>query len=89
MQRKIPMRQCVGCRQMLPKKELIRVVKSPEGDISLDFHGKANGRGAYVCQNTECLKKAVKTRALERTFSCTIPAEVYSRLEKEMRQSDG
>ena len=68
MPKKIPMRQCLGCREMKPKKELIRVVKSPEGEISLDFKGKKPGRGAYVCPNPECLKKARKARALERAL---------------------
>ena len=84
MQKKIPMRQCLGCREMKPKKELIRVVRSPEGEISLDFKGKANGRGAYVCPNPDCLKKAVRARALERAFSAQIPPEVYERLNAEM-----
>ena len=82
--KKVPMRQCVGCREMFQKRELIRVVKSPEGDISLDFKGKAPGRGAYVCHNSECLKKARKSRALERAFSISIPDEVYDALEKQM-----
>ena len=84
MQKKIPMRQCLGCREMKPKKELIRVVRSPEGDISLDFRGKASGRGAYVCPEPECLKKARKSRAFERAFSAHIPDEVYELLEKQM-----
>lgn len=84
MPKKIPMRQCLGCREMKPKKELIRVVRSPEGEISLDFKGKANGRGAYVCPQSDCLKKAVKARALERAFSAQIPQEVYDRLNQEM-----
>ena len=84
MQKKIPMRQCLGCREMKPKRELIRVVRSPEGEISLDFKGKANGRGAYLCPNAECLKKAVKARALERAFSAQIPEEVYEKLNQEM-----
>ncbi len=84
VQKKIPMRQCLGCREMKPKKELIRVVRSPEGTISLDFRGKAPGRGAYLCRSGECLKKAVKSKALERAFSAQIPAEVYERLEREM-----
>ena len=83
-QRKIPMRQCVGCRTMFPKRELIRVVKSPENEISLDFKGKKPGRGAYVCKSCDCLKKARKTRALERAFSCVIPDEVYDAMEQEM-----
>lgn len=84
MQKKIPMRQCLGCREMKPKKELIRVVRSPEGEINLDFKGKAPGRGAYICPNADCLKKAVKARALEKTFSAQIPEEVYIKLNEEM-----
>ena len=84
MPKKIPMRQCLGCREMKPKKELIRVVRSPEGEISLDFRGKANGRGAYICPNPDCLRKAVKARALERAFSAQIPQEVYDKLNEEM-----
>ena len=82
--RKIPMRMCVGCREMKPKKDLIRVVRSPEGEISLDFKGKASGRGAYVCPDPRCLKKAIKARALERAFSAQIPPEIYERLESQM-----
>ncbi len=89
MEKKIPMRQCLGCREMKPKRELIRVVRSPEGEISLDFRGKASGRGAYVCPKPECLKKAIKTRALERAFSAQIPPEIYARLEQEMEAGDG
>ena len=84
MQKKIPMRQCLGCREMKPKRELIRVVRSPEGEISLDFKGKASGRGAYVCPDAQCLKKAVKARALERAFSCQIPQEIYDKLNEQM-----
>ena len=85
MQKKIPMRQCLGCREMKPKKELIRVVRSPDGEqISLDFNGKAPGRGAYVCPDPACIKKAIKSRALERAFSAAIPPEIYARLEEEM-----
>ena len=86
--KKIPMRQCVGCREMKPKKELVRVVRSPEGQISLDFRGKANGRGAYVCRRPECLKKAIKARALERAFSCQIPEEIYVQLQAEMEAGE-
>ena len=88
MQKKIPMRQCLGCREMKPKKELVRVVRSPEGQISLDFRGKANGRGAYVCRSPECLKKAIKARALERAFSCQIPEEIYVQLQAEREAGD-
>ena len=84
MQKKIPMRQCRGCREMKPKRELIRVVRSPEGNISLDFRGKASGRGAYICPDPNCLKKAVKARALERAFSAQIPPEIYEKLNEEM-----
>ena len=84
MQKKIPMRQCLGCREMKPKKELIRAVRSAEGQISLDFKGKASGRGAYVCPDRECLKKAIKSRAFERAFSCAIPPEIYEQLTEQM-----
>ena len=82
--KKIPQRQCVGCRTMKDKKSLIRVVRSPEGTISLDFKGKLPGRGAYVCPDPACLAKARKSRALERAFETAIPAEVYDQLEQQM-----
>ena len=88
MPKKIPLRQCLGCREMKPKKELIRVVKSPVGEVSLDFRGKKPGRGAYVCPNPECLKKARKARALERAFSAQMPDEVYAALEEQMKAGD-
>ncbi|MCD8341735.1 MAG: YlxR family protein [Clostridiales bacterium] len=88
MPKKIPMRQCVGCREMKPKRELIRVVKSPEGELSLDFRGKKPGRGAYVCPNPACLKKAKKSNALGRAFETAIPAEVYDALEAQMTERD-
>jgi len=78
------MRKCLGCNEMKPKRELIRVVRSPEGAISLDKTGKANGRGAYVCPNPECFKKLRKRKSLERAFKCQIPAEVYEGLEGEL-----
>ncbi len=87
-QKRIPMRQCVGCREMKPKKELIRVVKSPEGQISLDFRGKAPGRGAYVCPDTACLKRAIKSKALERGFETQIPQEIYDGLLQAMEEGD-
>ena len=80
LQKKIPLRMCVGCREMRPKRELVRVVCSKDGQISVDLTGKAAGRGAYVCPTEECLKKAVKTRALERAFSQKIEPEVFDRL---------
>ena len=88
MQKKIPMRQCVGCREMKPKKELVRVVKSPQGEISLDFRGKAPGRGAYLCPNGACLKKAIKSKALERGFEMPIPPEIYEGLTVKMEEGD-
>ena len=87
-QKKIPMRQCLGCREHKPKKELIRVVRSPEGEISLDFRGKASGRGAYVCPQLDCLNKARKAKALERALSCEIPAAVYDRLTEQMEAGE-
>ena len=84
VQKKIPMRKCLGCQEMKPKKELIRVVRSPEGEITLDFKGKAPGRGAYVCPDTQCLKKAVKAKALERAFSTEIPKSIYDALVEQM-----
>ena len=88
MQKKIPMRQCVGCRDMKAKKELVRVVRSPEGEISLDFRGKAPGRGAYVCPQAECLKRAIKSKALERGLDCQIPQEIYEQLLLRMEAGD-
>ena len=87
-QKKIPMRQCVGCREMKPKRELCRVVRSPEGEVKLDFRGKANGRGAYVCPNADCLKKAIKTNALSRALETEIPQEVYEVLQQQMEAGE-
>ena len=84
MPKKIPMRQCVGCREMKPKPELIRVVRSPEGEVSLDFKGKKPGRGAYLCPNGDCLARAKKSRALERAFGAALAAPVYDSLTQEM-----
>ena len=82
--RKIPMRMCVGCREMKPKRELTRVVKPQEGDAHIDLRGKAPGRGAYVCADVECFRKARKSRALERALECTISAEVFEQLEAQI-----
>ena len=88
--RTIPQRQCLGCREMKNKKDLIRVVRPPEGEISLDFKGKAPGRGAYVCPDPACLAKARRSKALERAFETAIPAEVYEALEGQMKErTDG
>lgn len=89
MQKKIPMRQCMGCRERRAKRELIRVVRCTDGTVSLDFSGKLNGRGAYICPNSECLKKAQKSKALDRSLEVTIPEEVYDRLLREMGGSHG
>jgi predicted RNA-binding protein YlxR (DUF448 family) len=79
------MRKCTGCNEMKPKKELVRVVRSPEGEVSLDLTGKKPGRGAYVCRDAACLSKARKAGRLERAFSCEIPPDVYERMEEELK----
>lgn len=84
MPKSIPQRQCVGCRVKKPKPELIRVVRAPDGAISLDARGKAAGRGAYLCPSPACLKKAQKNHALERAFDVPIPAEIYEQLAAEL-----
>ena len=86
-QKKMPVRQCLGCGEHKLKSELIRVVRDPQGEISLDLRGKKSGRGAYVCPDSACLKKARKSRALERAFELTIPDEVYDALEQQMEQA--
>ena len=82
--RKIPQRQCIGCEEMKNKKDLIRVIKTPENEISMDATGKKNGRGAYLCNSMDCLKKATKNHGLERSLKVSIPPEVYEELEKEL-----
>ncbi len=89
MQKKIPLRQCLGCREMKPKRELVRVVRAPDGAVSLDFKGKSPGRGAYVCPNEECLKKAVKSRALERALEAQIPEDIYEGLAGVTEKQNG
>ena len=91
MPKKIPMRQCLGCREMKEKSSLIRVVRSPEGEVSLDFKGKKPGRGAYVCHDSVCLKRAEKSRALSRAFGVEIPPDVMDTLHEQMegRPPDG
>ncbi len=79
-QKKIPMRTCIGCGEAKPKKELVRVVREPDGSLCVDLTGKKNGRGAYICHDTECMKKARKGRRLEKSFSMQIPDEVYDEL---------
>ena len=87
-QKRIPMRKCTGCGEMKPKKELVRVVKSPQGEISLDLTGKKSGRGAYICRSMTCLRTARKAKRLERAFACAIPDDVYDAMEKELADDD-
>ncbi len=85
--KKIPMRMCLGCNEMKPKRELIRVVKTPDGDVLLDLTGKKSGRGAYICKSVECMKKARKSRRFEKAFSMQIDDEVYRRMEEQLEES--
>lgn len=82
----LPMRTCIGCNQIKPKKELIRIVKNKENEITIDKTGKANGRGAYICDNAECLEKAIKSKRLERSFETQIDPEIYDELRKSMNE---
>lgn len=84
--KKIPMRQCVGCREMKPKKELIRIIRTSEDTMEVDFSGKKNGRGAYICPSRECLNKAVKTKGLERSLKMQVPEEIFNEFEEELRK---
>ncbi len=81
--KKIPLRMCIACHEMKPKKELLRIVKNKEDEISIDFTGKKAGRGAYICDNPDCIKKLQKQKLLNKTFSCDCPKEVYERIEEE------
>ena len=89
MQKRIPQRQCMGCRERRNKRDMIRVVRTPEGAVNLDFSGKMNGRGAYICPDSECLKKAIRSKSLDRSLEVTIPQEVMDRLQKEMEENRG
>ena len=86
MNKKVPLRQCIGCGQMKGKKEMMRILRTTEGEIVLDMTGKKNGRGAYLCRSSDCLKKARKGKGLERSFKMNIPNEVYDQLEKEFEE---
>lgn len=83
--KKVPMRMCLGCQEMKPKKELIRVVRSPEGDISIDMTGKKAGRGAYICKDINCLEKAIKAKRFEKALEVKISEEVYQKLREELK----
>ncbi len=87
MQKKIPQRQCMGCRERKNKRELIRIVRTPEGNVCVDFSGKLSGRGAYICPDPECLKKAQKAKSLERSLEVPISQEIYNRLAREMEET--
>jgi len=87
-QKKIPMRMCLGCGEMKPKRELIRMVKSKEGELSLDLTGKKSGRGAYICRSTECFRMARKARRFEKAFSCMISDELYDGMERELENEE-
>ena len=87
-QKKIPLRKCTGCGEMKPKKELVRVVKTPEDEILIDLTGRKNGRGAYICRDAECLKKARKSKRIEKSFQCSIPDEVYDKMEEELKSGE-
>ena len=84
--KKIPERQCLGCNEHKPKKELLRVVRTPEGEILLDFTGKKNGRGAYICQSVSCLKKARRSGRIDRSLNVSVPEEVYANMERELSE---
>lgn len=86
-EKKVPMRMCLACRQMKDKRLLIRVVRSPEGDFSIDLTGKKNGRGAYLCNSSECVNRCMKNRLLNRNFMCDIPKEVYEKLAEEFENA--
>ena len=88
MPKKIPMRMCVGCREMHEKRELIRIVNSAEGMVSIDMRGKAPGRGAYICKKSDCLERAMKSRALERALEHRIEPDVYERLREELAANE-
>ncbi len=88
-QKSIPLRKCTGCQEMKDKRTLVRVVKSENGEFSVDFTGKKPGRGAYICPNLECLEKAKKSKGLERSFKTPVPAEVYEKLREELLNAGG
>ena len=86
--KKIPMRRCLGCNEQMPKNQLLRVVRDPDGEVSLDFTGKKSGRGAYICKSVKCLKKAAKSKRIDKNLECTVPEEVYLRMERELLENE-
>lgn len=87
MQKKVPLRKCIGCNEQKTKKELVRFVRSPEGDVSLDLVGKKSGRGAYICPSAECLKKARKSKRLDKIFEMSVPETVYDEAERLLNEN--
>ncbi len=88
MQKKMPLRKCIGCQEMKNKKQLIRVVKNKENQFFVDLTGKQNGRGAYICSSSECIDKAIKNKALERTFACQVPKEIYEQMQEAILKNE-
>ena len=86
--KKIPMRRCLGCNEHKPKNELLRVVRDPEGEVSLDFTGKKSGRGAYICKSVKCLRRAAKAKRIDKSLECRVPEDVYERMEKELSENE-
>ena len=86
--KKIPMRKCLGCMESKPKKELLRVVKTTEGEIVIDVTGKKNGRGAYICKSTSCLEKAIKSKRIDKEFEVTISTQIYESLRSQLENND-
>ena len=88
MEKKVPLRKCLGCMSSFPKKELVRVLKTPEGEVIVDLTGKKSGRGAYICKDTTCLKKAIKSKRIQSNLEIEIPEEIYLELEKELEKAN-
>ena len=87
-EKKVPMRMCLGCREMKPKRELIRIVMNKDGEISLDFTGKLPGRGAYICNSAECVKKLKKSHGIERNYGCSVQPEIYDSIERKLSENE-
>ena len=89
MEKKVPLRKCLGCMSSFPKKDLVRVLKTPEGTVVIDLSGKKSGRGAYICKNSQCLKKALKSKRIQSNLEIEIPEEIITELEKELLANEG